>query len=344
MIRSIFKRGLRQALFCAFAAAPAAALAQAANVQAELDALIKAAKAEGEVTIYSSATENIIKRTGDAFAAKYGVKYTFIRMSGTLNIQRYSTEAESGVFAADFLFNAGAAQSFARESIKKGWVEPISEAGLPAVKSGQFPAKFVSGPTALIQIAPWSIMYNTALVRPADVPKDWTGLIDPKFKGKVLIPDPRSTDAHLDLWSLILDKYGEGFFTKLREMQPRQYGNAVQAANGIAAGEGLLHTPAVGQTMQSLKDKGAPVAIVTPDHTVGVEMQAILTHRSKAKHPNAARLFVNFVMTPEGNKIFNADPGSVSVYDTAALPKQYEPTKPETVLRKELITRLLGFQ
>ncbi len=312
--------------------------------QADLDALIKAARAEGDVTIYSSATENVVKRTGDAFTAKYGVKYNFVRMSGTLNLQRYSTEAEAGTFAADFLFNAGAAVPFARESIKKGWVEPVSGAGIPALTSGQFPARFVTGPTALVQIAPWSIMYNTNLVRAADLPKDWTALIDPRFKGKVLIPDPRSTDAHLDLWSLILDKYGEGFFTKLRDMQPRQYGNAVQAANGIAAGEGILHTPAVGQTMQSLKDKGAPVDIITPDHTVGVEMQVILTHRAKARHPNAARLFVNYVMTPEGNKVFNSDPGSVSVYDTVALPKQYEPTKPDTPLRKELITKLLGFK
>ncbi len=73
-------------------------------------------------------------------------------------------------------------------------------------------------------------------------------------------------------------------------------------------------------------------------------MQVFLTLRPKARHGNAARLLAHFVMTLEGNKLFNADPGSVSVFDTTSLPKDYEPNKAGTEARKDLVARLLGFQ
>lgn len=317
----------------------------ASNAQADLDALIKAATAEGEVAFYSGATENIAKRIGEAFSAKYGIKFKFIRVASIPLMQRFATEAEAGTFAVDFYFNAGGTTTtFAADMIKKGWVEPISQAGLPALKSGQFPAKFVTGPTAMIQIAPWGIMYNTDTVKGADIPKDWPDILNLKFKGQVLFADPRSADAYLDMWALAQDKYGESFFARLRDMNPRRYANNVPAAAGLAAGEGMVQLPAVGQTVQLMRDKGAPVAIVTPDHTTGVEMHLTLTNRSKAPHPNAGRLFANYLLTPEGNKVFNADPGSVSVFDTTNLPKQYEPTKPGTAARKDQLMKLLGFQ
>jgi hypothetical protein len=143
-----------------------------ARAQADLDALIKGAKAEGEVVIYSGATENIVKRTGDAFSALYGIKYSFIRTAGAQNLQRFATEAEAGTFAADLVFNGGGSQVFAAEAVKKGWVEAIRQAGIPALTSGQFPAKFITGATATIQLAPWGIAYNTDKVSVADAPRD----------------------------------------------------------------------------------------------------------------------------------------------------------------------------
>jgi ABC-type Fe3+ transport system substrate-binding protein len=127
-------------------------------------------------------------------------------------------------------------------------------------------------------------------------------------------------------------------------MNPRLYTGNVPAASGLAAGEGLILIPTTGQLVQLMRGKGAPILEHYPSHTTGVEMQVFLTARSKAKHPSAARLLVHFVMTPEGNKLFNADPGSVSVFDTSKLPKEYEPNKPGTVARKDLVAKLLGFQ
>ena len=66
-----------------------------ASLQAELDALIRGAKAEGEVSFYSSATENVAKTIGDAFTARYGVKYQFVRLPGAQARSNRSYEYDS---------------------------------------------------------------------------------------------------------------------------------------------------------------------------------------------------------------------------------------------------------
>ena len=65
-------------------------------------------------------------------------------------------------------------------------------------------------------------------------------------------------------------------------------------------------------------------------------------------HLAAARLLANYVMSLEGNKVFNDDPGGVTVYDTSGLPKEYEAPKEgtgaqATGARREQIRQLLGF-
>ncbi len=81
------------------AAKPAAPNPQAA--QAALDALIKAAKAEGELTYYSAQTENVPRRVSAAFQAKYGINAKFVRFNSVLLQQRYAGDAEAGNIAAD---------------------------------------------------------------------------------------------------------------------------------------------------------------------------------------------------------------------------------------------------
>ena len=50
---------------------------------------------------------------------------------------------------------------FAYDSVKQGWLESIADAGLPVLKSGEFPSRLVLGPVATIQITPWLFAYNT---------------------------------------------------------------------------------------------------------------------------------------------------------------------------------------
>lgn len=322
---------------------PSALAQNAARDAAELDALIKAAKAEGELTFYCAQVEIVAKRLAEAFSAKYGIKTQYIRLPSAQLMQRYAAEAESGNIAADVVFNAGGAVEFAEEGIRKGWVESISSAGLPVLKSGQFPATLNKGPTAVVEIGPGHFIYNTDRVKGSDIPKDWPDLLHPRFKGQILVADPKASAATLDQWVQVLNKYGEGYLRQLNAQIGRRFSSAVPAIQSLAAGEGMLMIPPGRPAYEGLAAKGAPVAGVIPETVTGVEMQVMLTARAKAKHPNAGRLLANYVMSPEGNKVFNDNPGGFTVYSLTSLPKGYEAPKPGGMAFMSQISNLLGF-
>jgi len=327
------------------AAAAPILLAQAAAARpaaAELDALIKAAKAEGDFVYYIDLTENVAKAVSDAFAAKYGIKAQFIRLAGGAAVQqRYAAEADANNIAASMLITTNALP-FAVDGIKRGWLESVSGANLPVITSGEFPARLNLGPVATVHISPWLITVNTDKVKGDAIPKEWTDVLKPAFRGQILLPDPRVAYAYTDFWSLILEKHGPAFFEQLRAQNPRQYPSGVPAVQALAAGEGMLLFPAVAAQVAGARAKGGPVDVVNMSVSTGVEAMVMLTARAKARQPSSARLFANYVMSREGNDVL-AGPGGTSVYDLSKLPRQYEAPKPAPANRTAEIAKLLGF-
>lgn len=323
-----------------------AALAQAPMPANQLDALIRAAKAEGEVVAYSSQPNPINDRFAKAFNAKYGIKISFVRLSSGPLLQRYASEAASGNVAADFLFfPINGSDPFLTEAKKQGWLEPLTAANIPALASGEFPSKFirptVAFPTPAVSIIPWAFAYNTQKIAAKDAPKEWADLLDPKWKGQIIRTDPKVSLGQMDPWRLLLAKYGEAYFRKLQDQNPRTNNpEAVAAAQSLAAGEGGLLLMTTGAVVQQIKDKGAPIEAVTPSFTTGVEMGIYLS--AKAKHPNAARLAIHYALTKEGSKVQSSDPGSVDVFDPVRLPKDYQSPNPDTPTLYEQIGKLLG--
>ena len=335
-------------LFAATALALAAALPAHAQQKlspaaaaAELDALVKAAKAEGEVTFYISLAENVGKRAADAFQAKYGIRTTFLRLVTAQMVQRYMAESESGNTPASVVMSAGSPAAYVA-AIPKGWVEPISKFNLPVIASGEYPSKFTDGNTAVVQVAPWAIAYNNQKIKGADIPKTWTDLLNPKYKGEVLVADTSVGTVYAEFWIFIESKYGEDFFKKISP-NFRRYPGGVPAIQALAAGEGSFQLPVPTSLPLGPQQTGAPLSWVVPDVNTGLETHVIMTAKPRAKHPNAARLLANYVLSPEGNKVFNDEPAGVTMYDTSGLPKQYESPKPGAGARvKEMATKL-GF-
>lgn len=313
--------------------------------QAEVDALVKAAKAENvELTMYVGYTENVSRRVVNAFIAKYGIKTQFVRTDAGNLLQRYSAEAEAGKIAADLAITSGGLDRRADEQDDTGgWFEPVIDAKIPVIASGEYPARFIGKRTAVVQLTPWLLVYNSDQVKGADIPKDWPDLLNPKWAGKVIVNDPRVSIAFMEFWATLLDDYGPGYFDKLRPSL-RRVQSPVPAVQGLGAGEGAFVLPVVSGQVQGVREKGAPLEMVQPDLTTGVLLKLVLTARSKAKAPMAARLFANYVLSPEGNKVVNGDPGNFTMYDTDRLPKRYKNATPLSQEKRDTITKLLGYQ
>ena len=336
--RGLTRRATLAALASASGAAPFAALAQ----QDAMGSLIAAARAEGELVFYTAATANVGKRIAEAFAAKYGIRTSFVRLSGLPLLQRYSSEAEAGSFAADAMLNASSMSGFSDFALTKGWITPLSRAEIPAIDTGEFPRSYVRANTAVTMISPWLICYNTERVNKASIPRTWPDVLDPRWRGQILLADPTTSDAYLDLWSMLMDRYGPQFLEALRKQVTRTYSGGPASIQALAAGEGALMLPTNQASMLETKDRGGPIDSVTPAFTTGVEMQVLLTARGKAKHYNAGRLFVHYILSREGNAVLNNDPGAVTMYDTSGLPRDYAPPPPNALDRKKEILALLG--
>ncbi len=310
-----------------------------AQSAAPLDALIQAARAEGEVLLYCSATDSIARRATEGFTRKYGIKSAYLRLASTALLQRFSAESQAGSFPSDLLLiNIGAATA----SLDASWTSTMADARLPILDGNDYNKNFLKSNYALVQIAPWQLGYNSDRLKAADVPTDWTGLLDPKFKGQILIPEIMSSDSYIEFWAAMFDRYGADFFARLRAQTPRFFSSGTPAMQALAAGEGLVAVPTLAQTAIVVTDKGAPVVLKGYDYTTGSEIGVMLPNLAKTKHPNAARLFANYLMSAEGNSVLNAEPGSISVYDTGQLPKQYRFEDAKNAARREEIRKLFG--
>jgi iron(III) transport system substrate-binding protein len=277
----------------------------------------------------------------EGFKKEYGIEASFVRLTSAALRQRFAAEATAANIAADLLIDTGAGgEQFTSEGIGKGWLQPVSDANLPILKGGGFPKQFIRGPAVIVQVSPWLIAYNTSKFKPGQAPKSWADLTNPLLKDQILFTSFSSASpSYMDLLELLYKQYGPDYLAKIRTLQPRWYQGGIPAMNGLGAGEGSVMFPATASMVMALKDKGAPVEAVQPDLTTGVEQVMLLSAPDKSKRPQAARLFANWIMSREGNKIVNADPGNVSVYDTANLPRSYQ--APGTRENRDKILQLL---
>jgi iron(III) transport system substrate-binding protein len=157
---------------------------------------------------------------------------------------------------------------------------------------------------------PAIIAYNNRLVRPEDAPGDWDAILDPRWHRKVLIRDPMASGTMRAIWGLILlrsiretgDTAAGMAWLRRLDGQTKAYAlNPAILDAKLARGEGLV-------TLWDLPDilisrgKGMPFGYVFPHSGTVVIDDAIGLVRG-ARHPEAARAFIDFVGSVDGQLI-----------------------------------------
>ena len=291
-----------------------------------LTALVKRAQAEGTLHFYTVPPDSSVRRVVDAFTKRYKVRATWTRF-GTAALQdRFGAESGAGNPGADLILISNSPWvGFAQQ---RGWIIGPGSAAIPGWPVGKapplYPKKYLTNSrSAVVQLQPSGIMFNKSRVSAADAPKDWKDLLDPKWKGRIILTDPTSSPAFVDLWWAVAKKNGGmAFLRQLRAQASRLYSGVAPLTQALASGESMIAAPGVPSIFAPLAASGAPISMVTPTSaTTGPE--AVIGITKNAKHPNAARLFAYWLLTPGGQAALNADPGSISPWDAKNAPKSY---------------------
>jgi iron(III) transport system substrate-binding protein len=263
--------------------------------------LVEKAKAEGTLTLYTSMATTESGPLGQAFEKKYGIKVQIWRALSENVVQRAVTEARVGRRALDVVeTNAPEVEALAREGVLAEFFSPYL-ADLPAW--GLPPHLRWASDRANL----WVTAFNTGKVRRDELPATLEGFADPKWKGRISL-EATDSDWMYGVVNFMGEAQGLDFFRKLAALKPEMRKGHILVAQLVAAGELPVCLTVYSGNADSIKAKGGPIDWAVSEPLIG-RPQAIAVARN-APHPHAALLFVDFVLSPEGQKLL-ADMGRV---------------------------------
>ena len=255
-----------------------------------MERIAAAAKKEGTLTFYTTFAEKDQPALLKPFEAKYGVKVNVWRAGTDKVLQRTVAEAAARRYEVDVVhFGSPEMEALSREKILQAVTSPAHKDLLP----GSVPPHKEWAATLL---SVWVQVYNTNLIRKAELPKSYAELLDPKWKGKLGLEAKNQ-----DWFASMVEIMGGGekglkFFRDLVSI------NGVSVRHGhtllnnmVIAGEVPLALSVYNYMPEQAKKKGAPVdwfalePAVARSNAVGVAR--------RAPHPAAALLFYEYMLT-----------------------------------------------
>ena len=259
--------------------------------------LAAGARKEGVLVLYTSlATSESVPLT-QAFEKKYGVKVELWRSLSDQVMRRALNEARARRHTVDVIeTNAPEVEALARERVLARFESPfiadIPAWGVPAHRM------WVADRFDFFVVA-----FNTAKVRRDELPATYEGFLDPKWKGRIGL---EATDQE---WLAGLAKHwGEkralDFFRRLAAMRPDVRRGHVLLSEMVSAGEVPVSLTNYASNADSMKRRDKPIDWKPVEPVIGRPQALGLA--AAAPHPHAALLFADFVLSPEGQHLFDS--------------------------------------
>lgn len=301
-------------------------------------ALLDAAQAEGRMVLYTASFIEVMQEVIAAFNKRFPfIKVDLVRAPGGQLITRVQTEAAAGKLAADVVDHSDAALMKRIEGLFGDYAPPNANDYLKTA---------LISPKLWPTIAPgWSIAYNSELVK--NPPRTWMDLTKPEYGdgqiGQVIGPSGGTTWCRIMFERMVL---GETYWAKQSATKPRLYPSGAPLSDSLVRGEVSI-APLIYNIVYPKKKDGAPVGIGFPKEGVPVTYYASGIPKT-AKNPNAARLFMDWFLSTEGQEFSVKQHGNMSVLkNPPAVPEGFDAKTdkiwvPDFKKSEELHDRWLG--
>jgi iron(III) transport system substrate-binding protein len=282
------------------------------------DELIRGAKKERKVVFWSSMRIEDSRSLAAGFEAKYPfIKVDIFRAGGEQIVNRAMAEHLAGKTTYDVV------NAFALKVLQnKGLLQPYA-----APEGAHYPAGFKDAQNYWVSLySGYNVIgYNTKLVPKAEAPRNWEDLLQPRWKGKLAM------DNEEYFWHAGMLKYwGE---EKGKKYMEALSGQGIQFRNGhalladlLSVGEFPVVVVVYPDHIEQMKAKGQTVEWVKTADPVLVNLAPVAI-AAKAPQPNAAKLFVNYSISKEGQEILQKARRASARLDVSPLVPDMDPRK-----------------
>ncbi|MBI4333335.1 MAG: extracellular solute-binding protein [Chloroflexi bacterium] len=272
-----------------------------------------AARNEGRVTMYTTQGAEFRTALGEAMARKFSVTLDSLtgrseeiaeRINREQKIQAYNADVLIAISTTNFgaYHDSGVLQSLEKVVVlpevlgpKAWWWGEVKWLDLDPGEKTVFAFRDAVSPPMLV---------NTNLVKPGEL-KSWNDLLDPKWKGKILLSDPTTGGAGGQTMSTLAFGIKDWDFVRaFLKQEPTIVRDDRLVTEWVAQGKfPILIGPMKGVVYQ-FQQAGAPIDYFTPSEgtysSVGAGTVALV---KGSPHPNAAKVFINFLLSREGQTI-----------------------------------------
>jgi iron(III) transport system substrate-binding protein len=291
------------AILAAAGAATAADLP--AGYPAAYQGVVDAAKQEGKVVVYSTTDAALVNPLVQGFEARHpGVKVEYTDLNSTELYNRYIAEVAAGAGTGDLLWSS--ATDLQVKLVADGDALAYESPEIPSLPKWAVWKNQAYGTTA----EPLAIVYNKRLVPPGDVPKshaDLLRLLQSKtdfYKGKICAYDPERSGVGFVQFTQDVAAWPQAWdlFQAFGKAQIKLYTSVGAMLERVGSGEHLIAYDVFGSYAIARAKKDPSIAWVLPsDYTLVTSRVAFIS--AKAKAPNAAKLFLDYLLSKEGQTI-----------------------------------------
>ena len=277
--------------------------------------LIAAAKAEGKLVYYTANFAEVEQQVIREFNKRFPeIKIEMVRAPGGQLITRVKTEAAAGKLIADIVDHSDRALMLPLADLFQDYAPPNA--------ADYDPAALVSPKFWPRLTAVWSIAYNTELVK--DPPKTWMDLTKPqydKMTAQVFAQSGGTTWTRIMFERQVL---GEDYWAKQAATHPILYPSGAPMSDAIVRGE-VAMGPLLYNAIYPKQKEGAPVKMVFPPEGVPANPYATGIPKTAA-HPNAAKLYLNWSLSKEGQSFMIREQGNLtSLKQVPVYPEGFDP-------------------
>lgn len=278
-----------------------------ADIKEHEAALYDAAKKEGEMTWYiAHYTSETAERVGRTFTEKYpGVRVNVIRSTAQVAFQRLAKDLQSQVANCDLFASTDLGHYVHLK--EKDLLQPYDPKNAEFVQK-EFrktdPDKLFHTTSATFV----TLLYNTSKVKAEEAPKGWRDLLDPKWANQVSVGHP-GFSGFVGTWVVQMKKlYGWKYFEDLAKLKPQIGRSIIDTVTMLSSGERSV-AAGPGALAHLQASRGNPVGVGYAEEGV-VLMASPCGVMKNAKHPNAAKLFIEFLYGPEAAAIVRDEYGT----------------------------------